>query len=91
MLIQAWIASTGMVALLMLQFGGLSARRWAPFVGLSAQPAWIIFSMDTQALGVLVITGAYTVVWGAGCVKALREGREPVVRVRGFWRRVWTR
>ena len=71
---QAWLAFCGLLAIALLQFGGPRARRVAPFVGLSAQPAWIIHALDTGAAGVLVITLAYTVLWAIGCVKSLHKG-----------------
>lgn len=74
-LVQFWIAFTGLAAIALLQFGGPGARRAAPFVGLAGQPAWIIHAFSTGALGVILVTGAYTVLWAIGCVKSMREVR----------------
>lgn len=71
-MLQAWILLSGLTALLMLQLGSARVRRWAPFVGLAGQPAWLWFAVDTHAAGVLGVTLAYTAVWVIGCVKAWR-------------------
>lgn len=71
--LQAWIAVTGLAAIAMLQFGGARARRWAPFLGLAGQPAWLWHAADTQALGIGAVSAAYTVIWMAGCVKEMRR------------------
>ena len=71
--VQVWIASTGLLAISLLQFGGPTARRWAPFVGLAGQPAWLLHAAESQALGVMLVTAAYTVVWLLGCVSSALE------------------
>ena len=74
-LLQLWIAATGLVAIVLLQFDNRTARRIAPFVGLAGQPAWIAFTYQADAIGALVLTMAYTLVWMGGCAKVLREWR----------------
>lgn len=71
--LQIWIAASGLAAIVLLQFGAPRARRWAPFIGLAGQPAWIWHSIDAHAVGVLVVSAAYTVVWLAGCVREARR------------------
>ena len=71
--LQIWIAASGLAAIALLQFGSPRARRWAPFIGLAGQPAWLWYAIDAHAPGVLVVSAAYTVVWLAGCVRELRR------------------
>ncbi|HRP27459.1 MAG TPA: hypothetical protein PLG77_03395 [Burkholderiaceae bacterium] len=66
-------ADTSARAARLAQFGAARARRWAPFLGLAGQPAWIWHAIDAQAVGVLVVSAAYTVVWLAGCVSEMRR------------------
>lgn len=73
LLLQAWITLTGLGAIALLQFGGERARRWAPFVGLAGQPAWLWHAAESQAVGIGVVSAAYTVVWLAGCVREVRR------------------
>lgn len=72
-IVQSWIAASGLTAIALLQFGSPRARRWAPFIGLAGQPAWLWYAIDAHAPGVLVVSAAYTVVWLAGCVRELRR------------------
>lgn len=71
--LQAWIAASGLTAIALLQFGGARARRWAPFIGLAGQPAWLWHSVDAHALGIGMMSVAYTVVWAAGCVREMQR------------------
>lgn len=75
MAVQGWILVTGLGAIALLQFGGRRLQRWAPFIGLAGQPAWLWTAVDAQAVGVGVVSAAYTVVWALGCVKELRQWR----------------
>lgn len=72
MLLQVWIAATGLGAIALLQFGRGDARRWAPFIGLAGQPAWLWHAVDADALGIGMVSAVYTVMWIAGCVKEMR-------------------
>lgn len=71
--LQIWIAASGLAAIALLQFGTTRGRRWAPFIGLAGQPAWIWHAIDAHAVGVLVVSAAYTVVWLAGCIREARR------------------
>jgi hypothetical protein len=68
-----WIAVTGLLALSWLQFGSARARRWAPFVGLAGQPAWLYAAWQTGQVGMGIVVVAYTVLWAVGCWRALRR------------------
>lgn len=76
MLTQLWIAITGVVAVALLQFGSERARAAAPFVGLAGQPAWIAHAIDSNALGVSVVVGLYTLLWMAGCAAVWKRRGE---------------
>jgi hypothetical protein len=71
-MIDLWIAATGLTALGLLLWGGPTARRWAPLIGLSGQPAWLYLAWHIESLGVLAVVSAYTVMWASGCIKELR-------------------
>lgn len=73
-LLQTYIAATGLAAIVLLQWGGARARRWAPFLGLAGQPAWLYFAAESGAAGVGLVSLAYTLVWAAGCVREVRRG-----------------
>lgn len=73
-LLQLYIAATGLAAIVLLQWGGERARRWAPFIGLAGQPAWLWFALRSDAAGVGLVSLAYTLVWAAGCVREARRG-----------------
>ncbi|MEY5097760.1 MAG: hypothetical protein RJA36_479 [Pseudomonadota bacterium] len=74
LLLQAYIAVTGLAAIVLLQWGGERSRRWAPFIGLAGQPAWLWFAAHSGAAGVGLVSLAYTLVWAAGCVREVRRG-----------------
>lgn len=74
MLIQFWILTTGLTALMLLQLGSPRWRRIGSFVGLSGQPAWVWYAIESRASGILVVTLAYTLVWIVGCMRGVREG-----------------
>lgn len=68
----AYVAFFGLLAIALAVLGNERGRAWAPFIGLSAQPAWLYLAWSAKMPGVAVVTVAYTVVWAAGCVKAVR-------------------
>lgn len=41
-------------------------QRWAPLVGLAGQPAWLWYSLDAKAWGLLAISLAYSAVYARG-------------------------
>lgn len=68
---QVMIACTGLTALLLLTFGGPRARLLAPWFGLASQPFWLSAAIHAHQLGILVVSGAYSLVWLASCIKSL--------------------
>lgn len=65
-MIQLALAIFGLTALFMATGHDPRARRWAPIVGLCGQPAWVIFSIDAGAWGLLALSIAYSAVYVRG-------------------------
>jgi hypothetical protein len=65
-------------AVLMAMSRNDTARKWAPVVGLAGQPFWIVFAIRTQAWGVLVLAGVFTLVYLSGLLIQWRpQGVKP--------------
>ena len=62
-MIQFVLAICGLTALWMATGKNAESRRWAPIVGLLGQPAWMIFAIQSDAWGLLLLSGAYTGVY----------------------------
>lgn len=73
-----YVAITGLLAILLLTLGNHRAQAIGPFVGLAGQPAWLYIAFSTKAMGIGVVSVAYTFVWLAACVRAVKTwGDEP--------------
>lgn len=73
-----YVAITGLLAIMLLTLGNGRAQAWAPFIGLAGQPAWLYLAIEARAPGMAMVTLAYTFVWLAACVRAVRTwGDEP--------------
>jgi len=70
-----WLIVTGLGALGMMLFGSQMVARFAPFVGLSAQPVWMTFAVEAKSIGVAIIVAAYTAMWAGGCLKSILRWR----------------
>lgn len=68
-----YVAIVGLAAIALATLGNERGRAWAPFLGLSGQPAWLYLAIEAKLPGIVVLTIAYTAVWGMGCVKAYRD------------------
>jgi len=77
---QVAIAFTGLVALLLLTFGGKTARLVAPVFGLAGQPFWLLSAIESNQLGVLVVTLAYTMVWLGSALRSILTLRRQLVQ-----------
>lgn len=53
----------GTAAFALSQMNHAMARKWAPVLGLSAQPFWFYTQWSTAQYGVLVICALYTAIW----------------------------
>ena len=65
-MIQIALAFFGLTAMFMAMGNYARARRWAPVVGLCAQPFWIVFALQSSAWGLLALSLAYSAVYVRG-------------------------
>jgi hypothetical protein len=72
----AYVAIVGLAAIGLATLGNERGRAVAPFLGLSGQPAWLYLAIETKMPGIVVLTLAYTAVWGMGCVRACRGSKK---------------
>jgi hypothetical protein len=63
---QIVIAVFGTLAVWLSQSPEISARRWAPWLGLAAQPAWLYASFKAEQYGITFLAGIYTAAWIRG-------------------------
>ena len=68
MLEQAVIMLCGVSSLWLSQSPNFGARRWAPVIGLIAQPAWLYASIIAEQWGI----AALSFVYAAGWIRGLR-------------------
>jgi hypothetical protein len=64
--IQLALAFFGLSAMWMALGKSTRARRWAPIVGLCGQPFWMVFAVQAEAWGLLVLSFAYSAVYLRG-------------------------
>jgi hypothetical protein len=64
-LAQVWLAVFGLAAI----FFVARKSRLGPLLGLISQPAWLWTAVAHRQLGVLLIAGAYTVMWVVALVQ----------------------
>lgn len=78
MIAQAFLFVTGVVAIWLSQSSALADRKWAPIVGLIAQPVWLYVSWSAGQWGIFALTFFYTAAWLRGFkthwYKPLTEG-----------------
>lgn len=65
-MIQFALAIFGLSAIFMAMGHNITARKWAPIVGLCGQPFWLTFAYQTHAVGVAILSIAYTIVYLIG-------------------------
>jgi len=63
---QTVIALCGVSSLWLSQSAEFNARRWAPIIGLVAQPAWLYASITAEQWGVAALSVVYAVGWVRG-------------------------
>lgn len=66
MIEQVGIAVLGVTAIYMSQSKDKTVRRWAPVVGLMAQPFWFISAWQSEQWGIFVLCICYTLAWAKG-------------------------
>jgi hypothetical protein len=69
MIIQLIIGATGLTALWLVLFGKtLKQKLFGSYTGLAGQPFWIMSSWSGEQYGILILSLAYTFVWGRSIV-----------------------
>lgn len=66
MIAQALILLLGTMAVWCSQSPATRAQRWAPVLGLIAQPFWIITTWQAEQWGMLALSLVYTAAWLRG-------------------------
>lgn len=66
MIDQVVIAACGVSSLWLSQSPAVSARRWAPIIGLVAQPAWLYASISAEQWGIAALSLVYAAGWARG-------------------------
>lgn len=69
-IIQFWIACTGLTAVLATQQPIERFKRFAPIFGMLGQPAWLYATWKAGQVGMFVLCCAYTLIWGFGFYNA---------------------
>jgi hypothetical protein len=60
---QLFIALFGLTAMYLALGNNERARRWAPILGLCAQPFWVHATLSAGQFGIFVLSIAYTLVY----------------------------
>ena len=67
-LIQIGLAAFGLSAMWMATGRNPRTRKWAPIVGLCGQPFWLVFTYQTAAWGLMVLSLVYSAVYVRGVI-----------------------
>lgn len=65
---QFFMALFGLTAMYLATGKNERLRKWAPIVGLCAQPFWFWFCWQTSSWGLAILSAAYTAVYIRGIV-----------------------
>ena len=74
---QFFIALFGLTAMAFALGHNVTRRRWAPILGLCAQPFWFYATWQAQQLGIFVLCIAYTMVYINGIRLHWFQGSRP--------------
>lgn len=66
MIEQTIIVICGVASVWLSQSPAFDARRWAPVIGLAAQPAWIYASWQAAQWGIFALSFVYALGWARG-------------------------
>lgn len=66
MLVQIVIGICGITSIWLSQSASYQQRKWAPVVGLTAQPFWLIATLSAEQWGIAALTLIYTIGWARG-------------------------
>ena len=65
---QLFIALFGLTSIWLAMGNNPTGRKLAPLIGLAGQPAWAWFAYQSNAWGLGVLVGAYTIVYLRGAL-----------------------
>ena len=65
---QLFIALFGLTSIWLAMGNNPTGRKWAPLIGLAGQPFWALFAYQSNAWGLGVLVGAYTLVYLRGAL-----------------------
>ena len=63
---QIIIAVCGIASVWLSQSPAASSRRWAPVIGIAAQPAWLWASYQAAQWGIFALSIVYAIGWARG-------------------------
>lgn len=66
-LLQVALTVMGLAALWMMSGTNRRQQFWAPFIGLAAQPFWMIYAVRSGAFGIGILTLAFALVYLRAC------------------------
>jgi hypothetical protein len=66
MIEQVVIAICGIASIWLSQSPAVRSRRWAPIIGLAAQPAWLYATWQTEQWGMFALSVVYAAGWMRG-------------------------
>ena len=66
MLAQTIIVTCGVASVWLSQSPAVQSRRWAPLIGLGAQPFWMWETWHAQQYGIFALSFVYAVGWMRG-------------------------
>lgn len=64
--IQAWLFGFSLLAIYLSQDWRIGYRRWACWVGLASQPAWLYTAWAAEQWGIFGLSLLYTAMWLRG-------------------------
>lgn len=66
MMVQTIIAICGVASIWLSQSEFVGQRKFAPIIGLAAQPFWLYASLEASQYGIAALTIVYTIGWMRG-------------------------
>lgn len=66
MIAQTIIVVCGVLSVWLSQSPEFAQRRWAPVIGLAAQPAWLWETYNAGQWGIFALSLVYAIGWGRG-------------------------
>jgi hypothetical protein len=74
-ILQVGLALFGLTAIYLALYGSERGRFWSPIVGMCGQPFWLVFSLRTDAYGILVVDVAYAALYIGAIRRNLKAQR----------------